>query len=435
MTTAIRAEGLGKRYRIGEFNAGYETLRDSLGHAARRALRLEHRPSYENIWALQDVSFEVRQGEVVGFIGRNGAGKSTLLKVLTRITPPTRGRAEIRGRVGSILEVGTGFHPELTGRENIYLNGAILGMGRREITSKLSQIIEFSGVEKFIDTPVKRYSTGMYVRLAFAVAAHLDPEVLIIDEVLAVGDYDFQQRCMGRIEDIRNSGRTVIFVSHDLQAVSRLCERAFWLESGCVVMVGSSEDVVGAYVQAQSGVGAERTWSELDAAPGGDIVRLTSARVVDEGGTTVDVVDVRNPVGIEMSFTVLQPGIALLPKIKINNPRGDIAFNALDPHPRWREPAEPGGYTTTAWIPGNLLNEGLMSVDVSVVALGAARVVPFVHAVGLLTFHVQDPGLGDTAKGLFTGQFRGGVRPLLRWTVGAKNGAAGATHGSAADEE
>ncbi|TML23656.1 MAG: ABC transporter ATP-binding protein, partial [Actinobacteria bacterium] len=194
--TAVRAEGLSKRYRIGEYRGGYETLRDTIALGARRALRLEHRPHYDEIWALHNVSFEVDQGEVVGFIGRNGAGKSTLLKILTRITPPTQGRAEIRGRVGSILEVGTGFHPELTGRENIYLNGAILGMSRREITRKFSQIVEFSGVEKFMDTPVKRYSTGMYVRLAFAVAAHLDPEVLIIDEVLAVGDYEFQQRCM-----------------------------------------------------------------------------------------------------------------------------------------------------------------------------------------------------------------------------------------------
>jgi lipopolysaccharide transport system ATP-binding protein len=412
----IHAEGLSKRYRIGEYRGGYETLRDTLALGARRALRLEHRPHYEEIWALHDVSFEVDQGEVVGFIGRNGAGKSTLLKILTRITPPTEGRAKIRGRVGSILEVGTGFHPELTGRENIYLNGAILGMGRREITRKLSQIVDFSGVEKFIDTPVKRYSTGMYVRLAFSVAAHLDPEVLIIDEVLAVGDYEFQQRCIGRIQDISKSGRTVLFVSHDMQSVSRLCDRAYWLESGNVVMDGPSDEVVAEYLQAQSGVGAERAWTELDSAPGGEVVRVRSARIVDQHGKTIDAIDVREPLGIEIAFVVLRQGNALVPKIKIKNDRAEIAFNALDPHPRWRNPLEPGEYVTTAWIPGNLLNEGLMSVDVSIVSLGAAKLVPYVNLVGLLTFHVQDPGLGDSAKGLFTGQFRGGVRPLLDWT-------------------
>jgi len=257
MNTVV-AEGISKLYRIGEYKAGYETLRDTLSHATRRALRLEHVDhSLEELWALKDVSFEIDEGEVVGFIGKNGSGKSTLLKVLTQITPPTEGTASIRGRVGSILEVGTGFHPELTGRENTYLNGAILGMKRREIRAKFDEIVEFSGIEKFIDTPVKRYSSGMYVRLAFAVAAHLDPEVLIIDEVLAVGDYEFQQRCMGRIEDISTSGRTVIFVSHDMQAITRLCNRAYWLQSGELVAEGDAEDVVARYLQEATGTGAE----------------------------------------------------------------------------------------------------------------------------------------------------------------------------------
>jgi lipopolysaccharide transport system ATP-binding protein len=417
----IQAEQLSKLYRIGEYRGGYETLRDTIARGTRRALRLEHRPHYEEIWALNDVSFEIGQGEVVGFIGRNGAGKSTLLKILSRITTPTRGRAEIRGRVGSILEVGTGFHPELTGRENIYLNGSILGMNRREITRKLPQIIEFSGIPKFVDTPVKRYSTGMYVRLAFAVAAHLDPEVLLIDEVLAVGDYEFQQRCMGRIEDISKSGRTVLFVSHDLQAVSRLCDRAYWLELGRVAATGRSEDVVATYLQAMSGVGAERTF-EVESAPGGEIVRLTSARIVDETGATVDAIDVRKRVGVEVGFVVLTPGTALLPKIKITNDRGEIAFNALDTDPRWHEPAKPGHHVATAWIPGNLLNEGLMSVDVAVASLGAAKLVSHISLQSLLTFHVRDPGYGDSAKGRFTGQLRGGVRPLLDWTYAQSDG-------------
>ena len=414
---AIHAEGLAKRYRIGQYRAGYETLRDTLSLGFRRVLQFEHKPPEQDIWALDGVSFEVQQGEVVGFIGRNGAGKSTLLKILTRITLPTLGRAEIRGRVGSILEVGTGFHPELTGRENIYLNGAILGMGRREITKKLPDIIEFSGVSKFMETPVKRYSTGMYVRLAFAVAAHLDPEVLIIDEVLAVGDYEFQQRCMGRIEEISKSGRTVLFVSHDMQAVSRLCQRAYWLELGRVVKDGPSEDIVASYIQAQAGVGAERKWDDLASAPGGDVVRLAAARIVDEDGNTANAVDVRRPVGIELRFVALRDDKVLVPKVKLMNAEGDIAFNALDTDPRWHEPVKAGEYVSTAWIPGNFLNEGVVTVDVAIVSLDGSRMMTRINAQGLLTFHVQDPGLGDSAKGLFSGQFRGGVRPLLQWTA------------------
>ena len=224
MSTVIDVQGLAKRYKIGEEQAAYGTLRESLSHAAKRLTGKEHTRSREDIWALKDISFQVQQGEVLGLIGRNGAGKSTLLKVLTRITSPTEGRAEIRGRVGSLLEVGTGFHPELTGRENIYLNGAILGMKRREIQQKLPEIVEFSGVSQFLDTPVKRYSSGMYVRLAFSVAAHFEPEILLVDEVLAVGDAEFQARCLGRMEDFGDMGRTVLFVSHNMQAVSQLCQ-------------------------------------------------------------------------------------------------------------------------------------------------------------------------------------------------------------------
>ena len=228
----IEAEGLSKRYRLGQLQAGYGTLRDTIAHGVNNVLSREHRPPAEEIWALDDVSFSVEQGEVLGVIGPNGAGKSTLLKILTRITSPTRGSAEIRGRVGSLLEVGTGFHSELTGRENVYLNGAILGMTRREITKKLPDIVEFSGVEKFIDTPVKRYSSGMYVRLAFSVAAHLEPEILLVDEVLAVGDAEFQRRCLGRMEELSSHGRTVLFVSHQMQVLARLCDRAILLREG-----------------------------------------------------------------------------------------------------------------------------------------------------------------------------------------------------------
>jgi lipopolysaccharide transport system ATP-binding protein len=413
----IAAEGISKRYRIGEYKAGYQTLRDTLAHGVRRALRLEHVDhSLEELWALKDVSFSVDEGEVVGFIGRNGSGKSTLLKIMTRITPPTEGSALIRGRVGSILEVGTGFHPELTGRENTYLNGAILGMKRREISARFDEIVEFSGIGKFIDTPVKRYSSGMYVRLAFAVAAHLDPEVLIIDEVLAVGDYEFQQRCMGRIEDISSSGRTVVFVSHDMQAITRLCSRAYWLDGGRVMSEGAAGDVVADYLQGASGSGAEASFA-VEEAPGTAELRLLSARVVDTSGETMHTVDVREPFGIELRFVVLGVTRPLFPKLKLANERGEIVFNALDTDPRWRELPDPGTYTCTAWVPPNLLNEGIVAVDATVASLGGPALQNHVNVPSVVSFNVVDPGLGDTAKGLFTGQLRGGIRPLLEWTT------------------
>lgn len=249
---AIKAENIGKLYRIGEF-VGYSTLRESLTNAVLSPFRaLRHgeikRSEKDSIWALKDVSFEIKQGEVVGLIGRNGAGKSTLLKVLARITEPTEGYIEARGRVSSLLEVGTGFHPELTGRENIYLNGAILGMRKKEIDSRFDEIVEFSGVEKFINTPLKRYSSGMQVRLAFAVAAHLEPDVLLVDEVLAVGDAEFQKKSLGKMQDIAGSGRTVLFVSHNMAAITSLCRSGILLDSGLLVMKGPTDKCVSYYL-------------------------------------------------------------------------------------------------------------------------------------------------------------------------------------------
>jgi lipopolysaccharide transport system ATP-binding protein len=417
MPAAIAADGLSKSYVIGELHGAYGTLRDSLAALGRRVAQREHVEKGQELWALKDVSFDVPQGQVLGIVGRNGAGKSTLLKILTRITTPTAGRAEIIGRVGSLLEVGTGFHPELTGRENVYLNGALLGMKRREITAKFDDIVEFSGVEKFIDTPVKRYSSGMYVRLAFSVAAHLEPEILIVDEVLAVGDAEFQRRCLGRMADISESGRTVLFVSHNMQAVSRLCDSAILLHDGQVVQRGRSADVVAGYLQSGLGLTAERVWPE-ESAPGDDVVRLLAARVVDEEGELLDAADVRRPVGIEMTFRVLRPGFQLFPKIKVYDGSGGTAFNALDTHPRWLEPVDPGDYVSTAWIPGNLLNEGLMSVQVAVCEPTAAGVEHHSREEAV-AFHVQDPVEGDSARGHVGGQWRGAVRPLLDWTLRA----------------
>ena len=417
MASAVSVENLSKLYRIGELQSAYGTLRDSMAGAGRRIVHRDHRPHYEEIWAVKDVSFELREGEVLGIIGRNGAGKSTLLRILTRITSPTAGRAVIRGRVGSLLEVGTGFHPELTGRENVYLNGSVLGMKRKVISRNFHDIVEFAGVEQFIDTPVKRYSSGMSVRLAFAVAAYLEPEVLLVDEVLAVGDAEFQRRCLGRMEDLSSSGRTVIFVSHQMQAVSGLCERAIWMDKGEVVLDGPSAPVVAQYLQSGFGAGSSREWPDLDTAPGDDLVRLRSVRVVQDEEEAA-AVDVRRPIGIEIGFTVLRRGDPpVFPKLKVVDQRGDVAFNAMDTSPRWHEPAESGDYLSTAWIPGNLLNEGLVTVHVGICSIGASKLRPHAGSNDAVAFHVQDPADGDSARGLFTGQWRGVVRPLLDWTT------------------
>ena len=248
MKPIVRVDGVSKRYRIGANNGAYQTLRDSLTAAIRNPFRRNSRGKYDTVWALRDVGFDITSGEVVGIIGRNGAGKSTLLKILSRITEPTNGRVELFGRVGSLLEVGTGFHPELTARENIYLNGAILGMRRTEIRRKFDEIVAFAEVERFIETPVKHFSSGMYVRLAFAVAAHLEPEILIVDEVLSVGDVGFQKKCLGKMGDVARAGRTILFVSHNLGAVTQLCTRGVVLKEGQIVFDGSAAAAISTYV-------------------------------------------------------------------------------------------------------------------------------------------------------------------------------------------
>jgi lipopolysaccharide transport system ATP-binding protein len=417
MSTAIAVESLAKRYRIGQYRSAYGTLRDSLAATARRLAHGELHNPERDIWALRDVSFDVQEGEVLGVVGRNGAGKSTLLKILTRITNPTDGTATIRGRVGSLLEVGTGFHPELTGRENVYLNGAVLGMKQREITRKFDDIVDFAGVHQFIDTPVKRYSSGMSVRLAFAVAAHLEPEILLVDEVLAVGDAEFQRRCLGRMEDLSESGRTVLFVSHNMQAVAQLCDRAILLEQGQTMLDGPSSDVVARYLQSGFGTASATKWADLETAPGNDLVRLRSVRAVHESGELAEAVDVRESVGIEVAFTVLRRGDPVFPKIKVYNGRGEVAFNAMDTSSRWLEPSAPGDYTATAWIPGNYLNEGLTTADVSICSLGDTKLRSQATSRLAVSFHVQDPGEGDSARGRFIGQWQGVVRPLLDWTT------------------
>ena len=287
---AVRVENLGKQYRIGRRKPSYGTLRDSIADVVSAPFRRwrdgpgSKAGSEDTIWALQGVSFEVQQGEVVGIIGRNGAGKSTLLKILSRITEPTTGMLEIRGRLGSLLEVGTGFHAELTGRENIYLNGSILGMRRTEIKARFDEIVAFAEIDRFIDTPVKHYSSGMYLRLAFSVAAHLEPEILVVDEVLAVGDAAFQRKCLNKMEDVGRQGRTVFFVSHSMPAITRLCARAILLHDGTLARDGTAHEVAGAYLNSGLGTTAAREWTKAARTPGSDAVRLRAVRVRTEDG-------------------------------------------------------------------------------------------------------------------------------------------------------
>ncbi|HEX8394653.1 MAG TPA: ABC transporter ATP-binding protein [Longimicrobium sp.] len=414
--TAIRATGLGKSYRIGAAAERSGSLREALSGAGRRALRgLRSRP-HETVWALRDVSFEVGHGEALGIIGRNGAGKSTLLKILSRITEPTTGRADVYGRVGSLLEVGTGFHPELTGRDNVFLNGSILGMDREYIARRFDEIVDFSGVERFIDTPVKRYSSGMYLRLAFAVAAHLEPEILIIDEVLAVGDASFQKKCLGKMEDVAHEGRTVLFVSHDMAAVSRLCGRTLLLDQGGVLAHGATSTVLQAYLQSGLGTTAERRWNDPAQAPGDGVARLRAVRVHDEAGHTREAIDIRRPAGIGMEFDVLTPGHVLAPNYHVFNEQGVCVFVAVDTDPSWRDTPRPAGrYTSTAWIPGNLLAEGALVVSVALSTLDPVTV--HFHERDAVALQVVDSLEGDSARGSYAGPLPGAVRPLLRWTT------------------
>jgi lipopolysaccharide transport system ATP-binding protein len=411
---AIRVRGLAKEYTIGQLGGmRYDTLRDQLAALARGRRRDR---SDRKVWALSDVSFEVSPGEVMGIIGRNGAGKTTLLRILSRITEPTRGTAEFRGRVGSLLEVGAGFHPELTGRENIFLNGSILGMKRSETTVKLDQIVDFAGVETYLDTPVKRYSSGMYVRLAFAVAAHLEPEILLIDEVLAVGDAEFQKKCLGKVESIGRSGRTVVFVSHTMPTILRLCDRTILLSRGTVAADGPSQEVVAQYLVSEEGAISARSWSD-ETAPGGLVARLRSVRVIDERGEGVETVDVRRPVGIEICWHTVVDGEVMRPQIMVANEQGVHAFNAMDTSASWLEPCMAGEYRATAWIPGNLLNEGRMTVSVFVSTLAPEKTIHHAAERDAVSFQVLDPVEGDSAKGVFVGQWHGAVRPLLDWDV------------------
>jgi lipopolysaccharide transport system ATP-binding protein len=416
MNRIISVKGVGKQYEIGGPSAAYSTFRETVVDLARKPFRAFRGKANPKVWAIKDLSFDVGPGELVGIIGRNGAGKSTLLKVLSRVTEPTLGRIELYGRVGSLLEVGTGFHPELTGRENVFLNGSILGMNRYEIASKFDEIVAFGEIGQFIDTPVKRYSSGMYVRLAFAVAAHLEPEILIIDEVLAVGDAQFQKKCLDKMRDVSQQGRTVLFVSHNMHAVTRLCERAILLENGQMIADGVVHQVVSKYLQSGLGTTAVREWLDHEKAPGNEITKLRSVRVRTEDGRVSDAIDIRRPVAIEMEFDVITAGHVLVPNFHFYNDEGACAFVASDHDPAWRRKPRPAGhYCSTAWIPGNLLAEGTMIVGAAVSTMDPVQTHFFEQDA--VAFQVIDSMDGDSARGDYGGPVPGVVRPLLRWTT------------------
>jgi lipopolysaccharide transport system ATP-binding protein len=409
---AIRAQGLCKQYRLGELQRE-NALRNVLGDALRAPWKLLKREKKEKFWALKDVDLEVKHGEVLGLIGRNGAGKTTLLKILSRITRPTRGYAEIYGRLSSLLEVGTGFHPELSGRDNVYLSGAILGMRKQEIRRKFDEIVAFAELERFLDTQVKHYSSGMYVRLAFAVAAHLEPEILVVDEVLAVGDAAFQQKCMGKMEEVSHAGRTILFVSHSVPAVTRLCTRCVLLRAGHVELAGPTYDVVRAYLRTELQTTSVREW-EPDRAPGSDVVRLLAVRARSMDGATSEVFDIRKPVGIDVVFDVMKAGQELTPNLHVFDEAGNNVFISHDVDPSWRgRPRPTGRYISTAWIPGNFLAEGTFLVGAAITTLSPQNI--HVYERKAVAFQIVDSTDGDTARGDYAGHLPGVVRPLLNW--------------------
>ncbi len=420
----ITVENIAKVYRIGV----KEKMHDSLAGAVTDFIRnpLKNYRTYRSlytfddvtpgvqagspdvIWALKGVSFKVEEGEILGIIGINGAGKSTLLKILSRITPPTLGRAEIRGRVVSLLEVGTGFHRELTGRENVYLNGTILGMTKREVDRTFDEIVDFSGVEKFLDTPVKRYSSGMRVRLAFAVAAHLEPEILIIDEVLAVGDAAFQKKCLGKMSDVAKGGRTVLFVSHNMGAITQLCQNAIWLEQGQVKNSGSSRDMVASYLSA--GAGNCAVWENKVGAGEGKEVITKSARILPDHDQPGTAVDFEKPFRLEVVYEIVEPIRNLSIVCQVLDPLGNYGFETMDTDTTALRGTirQPGTYRSVCNFPSHLLKPGRYFLTV----------VSLIDRIKIIELHENILTLDVTEVGysLTTDRY-GYITPLLDWQV------------------
>jgi lipopolysaccharide transport system ATP-binding protein len=417
MNKVIEVENIGKKYFIRHEMLRYATLRDAIAQSAQSMGRRiisgqKEAASTEEFWALKDVSFSVSQGDRLGIIGRNGAGKSTLLKVISRITEPTTGRIKLRGRVASLLEVGTGFHQELTGRENIFLNGAILGMGKEEIKKKFEEIVHFAEVEQFLDTPVKRFSSGMYVRLAFAVAAHLEPEILIVDEVLAVGDAQFQKKCLGKMEEVGREGRTILFVSHNMSSVNMLCNRVCLLEKGSSKMEGPSSEVIKFYLQSNNNEGTASQLYEDNNAPGNDSVRLRAVRVTALDGQTRGLFNLDEEIVLEVEFDVSAPLANFHTVMDIYTMDGIHAFSSAS----WDKQGidsiadyKPGTYVARCKIPPFMLNTGAYYLNVSG-QLRARR--PVYHVENAVQWELSEIGYSGIFK-----RRQGIFGPMLSWSV------------------
>jgi len=423
---ALRAEELGKRYRIGQRAAMYRTLRDAFVERIRAPFRgppsavrghsgEDGGSSQQVVWALRGVTFDLERGQVLGIIGRNGAGKSTLLKLLSRVTEPSEGRAEIRGRVGSLLEVGTGFHPELTGRENIFLNGAILGMRKGEIERKFDEIVEFAEVEKFIDTPVKRYSSGMYLRLAFSVAAHLEPEILLVDEVLAVGDAEFQRKCLGRMSDVARAGRTVLFVSHNMSAIARLTEHTIVLDQGRIALRAPTAQAIDFYLASGMTEVGERRWDGDDQVVLSSPFRPLAIRVRDAHGKVAGQVLAVEPFTVEIEYELSEEITGLRVGAYLSTSRGEPVFNSFDLDDRQaferHTSRRPGRYVSRCQIPACLLNEGRFVLGVNA---SAFRIRSYFTDERALAFSVDGTGAPGTQ---WAEPRRGPVRPALEWQI------------------
>ncbi len=405
----IKSEELGKSYKIShQHRERYVALRDVITNRVKNAWARIRNPQYydhdtlEEFWALKNVSFEIRQGDRIGIIGRNGAGKSTLLKILSRITEPTEGRVEITGRVASLLEVGTGFHPELTGRENIFLNGAILGMSRMEIKKKFEEIVAFAEVEQFLDTPVKRYSSGMYMRLAFAVAAHLESEILLVDEVLAVGDAEFQKKCLGKMQDISSLGdRTILFVSHNMTAIQSLCTKAIFLKKGGIQKIDSVESVINEYCSIEFKYQLQNEWP-YDGAPGNELIKIKKVAVIPLSNEMA--IDITTPLKIQTEFWICKENITLNHVcVVLKNIKGECIFNSV-----LYCTLTKGLHSAAVIIPGNFLNDDTYTADIYFVK----EATPLYIHHDCLVFLVNDIPRIDM---VFLGKWIGAVRPQLQW--------------------
>lgn len=410
MEPIIEIRKLGKQFALAS-KMPYMSLREWISGSVKNMTATRHQQKF---WALKDIDLDVKAGERIGIIGRNGAGKSTLLKIISRITPPTTGEATIRGRVGSLLEVGTGFHPELTGRENIFLNGSILGLKKTEIKKQFDEIVEFSGVQQFIDTPLKFFSSGMQLRLAFSVAAHLDPEILLIDEVLAVGDIDFQRKCIGKMEEVsKKQGRTILFVSHNMDSIRKFCPTTILLHEGQIISQGNTEQVISEYVSKHLQTKTEMNWPEGISSHNQE-VNLKRAFLHNAAGRPNSRFDTTEKIGVTLEYEVMKEDAVFTHGINVYNQENMNIFNSHDvTSPLRAEKRKKGNYKATAWIPGHLLPEGLFTVGVALFLPNPVDIL--VHEQEALVFEIFTDFSKHSARGNYADEFPGVVRPLIQW--------------------